>query len=224
MKLCAQCNHLHCALVGTHRSITSESVEHALSGAFWKHIEPWAHWQRQEGHVIVDAHSEAWLGALLGKVFVDGQHNVRSELLGTKPIAASQLNALQSPSFRDEFPDPQTSICKQQERQIHSPNLRSTFKAHQPPSTHVHLCPQMSIPVPTSNDDHLGVGTGMQHGGDLKQQWLPLRALLLGSVQNADALRGLWQSRQEAGTVPRSEETHLPNSQQTSTSAISDAN
>ena len=93
--------------------------------------------------------------------------------------------------------------------------------------------PQTLAPVVcflgASNDDHLGVSTGMQHGGNLKQQWLTLRALLLGAVQNADALRGFWQSCQEAGTVPRSEETHLPDSQQTSnikslsTSAIPDA-
>ena len=103
------------------------------------------------------------------------------------------------------YPKQQESIGKPD-----SPNLGSSF-------------------VSASNDDHLGVSTGMQHGGNLKQQWLTLRALLLGAVQNADALRGLRQSRQQAGTVPRSEETHLPDSQQTSnikslsTSAIPDA-
>ena len=45
MELGSQGDHLHGALVCPDGTVTAKTIEHALRGALWKHIEPRAHWQ-----------------------------------------------------------------------------------------------------------------------------------------------------------------------------------
>ena len=65
VQVCAHRDHLHSTLVGPNSAIASQTIEHALSGSFWQHIQPITHWQWQVRHIVNDAHSEAGLGRVL---------------------------------------------------------------------------------------------------------------------------------------------------------------
>mmetsp|Transcript_49343 Transcript_49343/g.88742 ORF Transcript_49343/g.88742 Transcript_49343/m.88742 type:complete len:465 (-) Transcript_49343:1063-2457(-) len=94
MQLRAESDHLHRRLVGSHRAVTAQAVEHALRCSFRQDIEPRAHGQGEVRDVIIDAHGEAWFRSLLCKVLEDRQHHVGCELFGPQSIAATNNHDL----------------------------------------------------------------------------------------------------------------------------------